>query len=372
MMRRVLVAWFIVASVSALALPAAAGWLIDSAGEGYGKARSMPLVAAPSVNVAGRNVTVTWSKAAFPDGTDVQDYRVARYNTSGVVQGIGFGCESFVTGLSCTEAAAPPGDWRYTITPRHGNWTGAESPRSVTARVAAPALAFTSPTTVASLPAVLNGSISGFRTGKSVIFRLDDPTTGTTLTSNTTPPTIPNSGAASFSVTLPKGTGNGPRTVYAVDGSGESASAAINVAVPAPTPTSLTTTNAGGNAGRGRIAQGDSFQVTYSEALDVASLCSTWAGDTTNQSLNTDNALTIRVNNNASLLGNDTVTIAAAPGTCGGAFNFGTVDLGGPGFVLGDATFAGAGAGRSSLTWTPSTRTLSVTFGALATGGAPA
>ena len=369
MTRRLLSLALIVLALGVIAAPANASWNLASGGSGYGKAHSLPAGNTPTVAVTGRNVTVSWSGNTLPNGAGVQDYRVRRYDTAGVLQSISSGCDAFIPTLSCTEPGVPAGSWRYTVAPRQGNWIGAESAiRSVS--VAAPSLSFSSSTNITSLPSVLSGNLSGFRTGTSPTFRLDNASTGTLLSGTVTPSTIPTNGTASFSLTIPKGVGSGAHTVYATDGQGESAGSAINVNIAAPTPTSLTTTNAGGTTGTGRIAQGDSFQVVYSQQLDVTSLCSTWSGDTTNQAINTDNAITVAVNNNAGATGNDTMTLVAAAGTCGGTFGFGSIDLGTAGFVNSNATFGGAGSLRSSLTWTPSTRTLAVTLGGL-TGTAP-
>lgn len=373
MIRRFLVLAMATSLVIGAPMGARASWLLGATGSGYGKARSMPQGNTPSASVTGRNVDVSWTKSTMPGGADVQDYRVRRYDSaSGTVQAISSACDVYVATLSCTESNVPAGTWRYTVAPRKGNWIGAESTVSSMVTVNAPSMSFTSPTTITSLEAVLSGTVSNFRSGSSLTFRLDNVSTGTVLTSTTNPNTIPSNGSATFNVTIPKGTSAGSHTVYATDGQGESASASMNVNIAAPTPTSLTTVNAGGVGGTGRIERGDSFSVVFSQAMDVSAMCSTWSGDSTNQSINTDSAVGVRINNNASLLGNDTLTIVTAAGTCGGSFNFGTIDLGSIGFVTADATFGGTATNRTTIAWTAATRTLTVTVGGLAIGTAPA
>ena len=361
-----------VALILALPLTASANWFLDAfGGAGYGRAHTMPAGDTPSLAVNGRSVNVSWDKNVLTGGTDVQDYIVRRYDaSSGTLQNTRSSCDNYVSTLSCTEGNLPPGTWTYSVTPRFENWLGAESAPSAPLTIAAPSISFSSPTNIASLDAVLNGTVANFRSNSSLTFKLDDPATGAVLAGTTSPNTIPASGTASFSVTIPRGTSAGSHVVYATDGQGESANAPINVNIAAPSPTSFTTTNGGNPAGAGRIQAKDSFSIAFSQQLDVGSLCSTWSGDNMAQSVNADNAVTVNVNNNASLLGNDTITVTTSANQCGGSFRLGTVDLGSPGFLTGDATFAGAGANSSSITWNPGARTLTVTLGAQASGSA--
>ena len=133
-----------------------------------------------------------------------------------------------VTALSCTEAAVGPGSWSYSIAGRVGSWTGNAGSRSGSVTVGAPALSLTAPAYLSSLPTVLTGSLSNFVSGATVVFRLDDPSTGPVLTGATLPPTISVEGSALVSVTVP-GTADASHTVYAVDGAGDSAGASIAI-----------------------------------------------------------------------------------------------------------------------------------------------
>jgi hypothetical protein len=180
-------------------------------------------------SVTGRNVTLTWSASTIL-GSPASGYTVARYTTGGILQTIGAGCSGTIGALTCTEAAIPAGTWKYGITPVQGLWVGTEGTQSANVTVAAATLSFTSSTTVYSLPASLNGNLSGYATGETLTFRLDNPSSGTVLTGSTAPSPIQNAGTATFSVTIPAGTSFGAHTVYGVGSLGTQASAGINVA----------------------------------------------------------------------------------------------------------------------------------------------
>jgi hypothetical protein len=345
-----------------------AAWDLTSTGAGgAAKARTMPAGEKPTVAVTGRSAAVTWVASQFPNGVGVDNYEVSRYNAAtGVEVSIGSSCASLIDLLTCTEQVVPPGDWEYAVTPHRANWTGAESPKSSSFNIASPELTLT--TDVSSLETTLNGTITSFTAGQTVEFRLDDPNNGTVLASTVTPNTVPAVGTAVVAVTIPKGTSNGSHTVYAIGSSGDTASTSINVNVTPPSPTALTTTNVGTS---GRPDQGDSFRLTYSQALDVGSLCSDWSGDSSNQAITADSAVAVRIRNNAAASGNDLLDIYTAAGFCGSGFNMGSIDLGTPNFVTGDTYWGGAGASKTTITWTPATSQLLVTLGARAFGNAP-
>lgn len=109
----------------------------------------------------------------------------------------------------------------------------------------------------------------------------------------------------------------------------------------------------------GKVDQGDQVQVTFSEAIDTSTLCSTWSG-TGNQTLAGNGQVTVSINNNAGATGNDTLTVT----TTGCTFHFGTVDLGSSGWVSTTRTFGGNGSSKSTIGYSSSTRTLTITLGA--------
>jgi hypothetical protein len=219
-------------AAAAHATAANAAWTGTGAGSHYAKAASMPTGQTPTASVSNRSVTVSWAASTLPGGGAVSGYVVRRYDTSGNLQTIGSGCSGTIAALTCTETAVPAGTWKYSVTPLKANWTGTESAQSSAATVAGPSLAFSSSTTVTSLPTTLNGTVAGYVGGQTLTFRLDDPSTGAVLSSTLAPTPIPSGGGASVTVTLPAGTANGSHTVYAVgSGGNDVASKAITGSV---------------------------------------------------------------------------------------------------------------------------------------------
>jgi len=93
--------------------------------------------------------------------------------------------------------------------------------------------------------------------------------------------------------------------------------------------------------------------------MSVSSICSTWSGDTTNQTLSGSGDVTITVADGTGAT-NDSLTIASA--TC--TFRFGSLNLGSNAYVSGgNATFGGSGNNKSTIQWTANTRTLTITLG---------
>lgn len=241
----------IAAAAAALVLLIPAGadgaWsAAEHSGAGFASARTMATPAAPAASVSGRNVTVSWTAPAA--GPPPSSYVVRRYDaTSGAQQTIGSGCSGAQPGLSCTEAAVPPGSWRYAVAAVRAGWQGGESQRSAAVAVAAPALSL-APTTITSLPATLNGGITGFATGQTILARLDDPGSGQLLSGAMSPTTVPLNGAASGSVTLPATVANGPHTIYAIGSDGDVASQPVTVITPTVASAAIVKT-AGGSGG---------------------------------------------------------------------------------------------------------------------------
>lgn len=256
------------AFLAVLVAPGAAGAAWSSSGSGGQAARaiSLPGGNTPSASVSNRSVTVSWSASTLPGGAQVAGYQVRRYSTGGTLQSTGSGCSGTVSATSCTEAAVPAGTWRYAVVPVQGNWSGAESSRSTSVTVASPALSL-SPSSVATLPATLTGTLSAYVPGQTVTFRLDDASTGTVLSGSITPSPVPASGSASVSVTLPAGTSNGSHTVYAVGSSGDVASAPVTVSGSTTIVTSAwdmrdASTTVAANASAPTAFAGDGLTVT--------------------------------------------------------------------------------------------------------------
>lgn len=121
---------------------ASAAWLSPSGtGSAQATATSVGAGNAPSANASGSSVTVTWSASTLATG-----YTVKRYNAIDVAQTIGSGCSGTIAALTCTETGLSAGTWKYSVTPVHANWTGAESTKTavvVVADTTAPAATIT-------------------------------------------------------------------------------------------------------------------------------------------------------------------------------------------------------------------------------------
>jgi hypothetical protein len=225
----------IVATLMLTCGTAVASWQGAGSGAAYAGAKSMPAGNTPTPIVSGRNVSLSWS--ASSGAVPVDGYIVKRYDAGNNQQSVGADCSGTVAATSCTEQGVASGDWKYTITPAHANWRGAESPKSGTVTVGTAALTLDS-SSVSSLPSTITGQIANFKTGQTVSFRLDDPSTGTVLSGSTAPNPVPGNGTASVSVTIPAGTTNGSHTVYAIGDQGDTAGAPLTVAVPTTISTS--------------------------------------------------------------------------------------------------------------------------------------
>lgn len=254
---------------------ALAAWTAAGSGDAFGRAFAMPTGSTPAVSVTGRNVSLSWSGSAFPNGDPVAGYVVRRYPSGGgSSQTVLADCAGTLTTTSCVEHAVPAGTWVYTITPVHASWTGAEGSASAVVTIDPPSLSL-SPSTIASLPANLTGTLTGFATGETVTFRLDDPDTGTVLAGSISPDPVPLDGQASVSVTLPNGTSDGTHDVYAVGSLGTVASSSVTVDTTPPTVSAAAIQkNQGGTAGY--LRQGGQYRV-YADVSDPQGVSSVTA-----------------------------------------------------------------------------------------------
>jgi hypothetical protein len=341
-----------------VALPVAsawAEWTSGASGAGVARSQQMPAGPTPQVSVVGRNVTVSWPSATLPGGDPVAAYRVRRVAANGTAATVGTACNTTQTGLTCTETAVAPGSWSYGLTALLGSWTGAEGTRTA-ATVGAPTFTLSSPA-VTTLPGTVTGTIANYVGPATLAFRLDNATTGTLLSA--TPAGVPAAGGAQVSLTIPAGVTQGSHTIFAIGGGGDSVAATILVDTVAPSPTALATANGTGTLGASDA--GDSVSVTFSERLSASSLCAAWTDDTTVKTLSGGVVVTITHDGNPS--SSDILTVAAP--ACGPAgFRFGTVNLGNKGFVRGgsSATYGASGT-SASISWNPSTRTLTIVLG---------
>jgi prepilin-type N-terminal cleavage/methylation domain-containing protein len=157
----------------------------------------------------------------------------------------------------------------------------------------------------------------------------------------------------------PTASGSFTAVVTMTDVTGASATKSLPLTI-APQPAIVSVSLVNGGSTTGRLEKGDKIVVVYSAQMDVSGMCSAWSGDTTNQTLNANNDVTVSVSNGAT----DALTVTSA--TC--AFHFGSLNLGSSAYVTSAAAFSGAGSNTSSIAWTAATHTLTITLGALKSG----
>lgn len=334
---------------------ALAAWNKSSGGDGRSRAITMPAGNTPWTSVANRNVTVSWTAVTMPGGVPVDGYKVFRYNAGGTAFPVTGSCTGVIAGLTCTETAMAPGSWRYAVAPVYELWQGAEGPRSSAAVVSAPQLNLTGSTNITSFPATLNGTVSNYIPGQTLTMRLDDPTSGQVLTATVTPNSIPVGGAASFQVTVPNTVVDGSHTLYAVGSGGDQASGTFTVAAPALPPTALALIN--GSTQTGRMQEGDSIQVTYSQPLAVASVCGGATDDTQPMTM----PGIVQLVDDAGTSGHDLLTVDAP--SCAGGLHLGSISLGSSAFATSAHQF------DAVITYTPSNRRITILLGARNSGG---
>jgi len=124
--------------------------------------------------------------------------------------------------------------------------------------------------------------------------------------------------------------------------------------------TAVALTNGTGIAGS--ADQGDKMTVTFSDQVDVSTLCSTWTGNGSDQVINGDNEATVSLNN---VGGSDTLTVSSSVCT----LNFGSLSLGSTAYTTATVGFGGAGANKSTLAWSASLNQLTITLGQVSAAG---
>lgn len=286
---------------------AQAAWTAAAATpKGYAKAVSVPSGNTPTTSVNGRDVTVSWAVARFPNTTPVAGYTVRRFNSStGVPQTVLASCTGTIATLTCTEFGVAPGTWKYAVTPKQALWTGPESAQSVTATVGSPSLTLTT-TTMSALATTSGGSIANFLDGETVTYHLDSAG-GAVLAGSITPSPAPVGGSAVVSVTIPAGTTLGAHSVFAVGSLGSSASAAFTVIDNTPPVVTASVINKTSGDKPGFVKQGGTYFV-YANANDAAGTTGTHVVSTV-----TANVTNITTGSTAVAL-----TTAGGPWTVGG------------------------------------------------------
>ncbi|WP_416417654.1 hypothetical protein [Paenarthrobacter aromaticivorans] len=347
---------------------ASAFWSSVSSNFGAAKADAVAQGAKPTTSVSGTSVTVTWAASTTAAGRSVTGYSIARYPaaTGGTAVAATGTCAGTVAGLSCVDSGAGTGNWYYTVTPKLSQWQGAESTRSAAAIVDATAPLAPS---VTAPPYVYSGNVSAV------------PVSGTAEALSSVTLTVTGTGASPITQTLSANSSGGwtaapmnlsafsPGTItysaQATDAAGNTGPAGTATStkdVSSPTVTSVRLNN--GGATLGKVEQGDSVTLTFSEPLSANAICSAWTSNTTTQTQNGNGSSQVVVNISAG----DVLTVTGAGCT---SLRIGSINLGGDYNTNSSAalTFAGNNTSGSSLTWNPTANTLTITLGAGASGG---
>jgi len=151
------------------------------------RADSLAKGSTPTVNLVGRDVTISWTASSFVGlpATSASGYRVARYAATSGLAPVVVACAPSTnptpptpaTALTtCTERNVPSGNWAYAVTPTFGSWIGPESDRTPVAIAVAtcavtPGQAF--PSTGGRIRGVV---VTNFRSEERIEFRVDAST----------------------------------------------------------------------------------------------------------------------------------------------------------------------------------------------------
>jgi len=111
----------------------------------------------------------------------------------------------------------------------------------------------------------------------------------------------------------------------------------------------------------GRISRNDTVTITYSDVVNAATFCSTWTNAGV-QTLSANGLVVITVTNSGT---SDLITVAT---TSGCTFHLGSIDTNADYVPTGTTTYSGTGTSASQLSWNPTARTLTLTFGSRSSG----
>lgn len=133
------------------------------------------------------------------------------------------------------------------------------------------------------------------------------------------------------------------------------------------TAQSLTLTNSSGGQA-GRVNNGDTFSVTFSEAIRPSTVCSSFSdGSTSVQTLGggggSNGAFTLQLKNNAGAITNDQVMLIASSAACSGTVHLGTLDLGSPNWTTQDRYYNATGSNAVTLSVSGDHKTLTIRVG---------
>jgi hypothetical protein len=125
-----------------------------------------------------------------------------------------------------------------------------------------------------------------------------------------------------------------------------------------PVITSVVLANTSG-LNTGKLEQGDTITVTFSGPMAVNTFCNAWSGNGNDQVLNADGQVTVTLTNGNGQ-NNDSLSVTS---TGCGTFNFGSIDLGSKNYTSSTRTFGGAGASKSTISYTAAQNQLVITLG---------
>ncbi len=251
----------------------------DGDGNGAAGAATLNQGAAPTASETGSaKVVVAWGSSGLSNGVPADGYIVKRYNAAtGTQASIGAGCSGTITTPTCTEPETPAGNWQYSVTPIYGsNWRGAESLKSGAVDTGPGSMTLSRSLfggTVAPLPAVVTGTVSGFGPNQAISFLLDG-----TVSLVGSPSKVEAGGGASISVTLPAGTADGPHSLSVRSATTEASSGILIDTTPPtidvtvePTPNAAGWNNTAPVAVGGTVSDGDGSGVAFAKYTDDGS-----------------------------------------------------------------------------------------------------
>ncbi len=190
--------------------------------------------------------------------------------------------------------------------------------------------------------------------GYSSSLSLTGGTGSVTWTAPTKPAFLSINASTGLLTGTPVSAGSFPVTVTVTDATGATATANVTLTVRPPTPISVSLNNGTGTVKK--IDQGDTILITYSQALDLATVCPGGA-----LPLAGNGNVTVTVNNGAGAA-NDTITVTAASCTGVGGLHLGTINLGSGAFVSANTTFSGSGnaTNLSTISWVANALTITL------------
>jgi hypothetical protein len=367
-----------VAATAALAIscggPAASAyWQTLGSNDGGARADTILALGAPTATASAGGAAVNWAQGSTAGGRAVSGYTVARYSSAipNAKVAAGGGCAGTIsaplTTLSCSEAALPAGTWYYTVTPVLGSWAGVESARSggvVIADTTKPNAPIIGAAGIVNSGNKFNAPVSGTAAvGVSSVTVTATDAGGLQRFSQAVSPNAGQWAVSNFDLS---GLSDGVITYTAVAknaaGNSSDPSSAVTTTkdTVAPKAQALSLNNGVSPSKANRLDEGDQVVLTFDKALDPSTICGAWTAPSGTYSVDAPGAVSVTVTSTSL-----TVDVASA---CGGVARVGAVSLSRSYVTTPSATFRGTATVPSSMVWNPTTRTLTISLGALVSG----